>query len=62
MNLCLTNDYFYFMKIKKNKNFKKNLQFYRIFFNFHQPYQLVLDGNFIKVMTDNGVDLERVKF
>ncbi|KAM3132063.1 hypothetical protein pb186bvf_015807 [Paramecium bursaria] len=47
------------MKIKKNKNFKKNLQFYRIFFNFHQPYQLVLDGNFIKVMTDNGIDLER---
>lgn len=48
------------MKVKKNRNFRKNLQFYRIFFNFQQPYQLILDGNFIKYMIDNDVDVDKV--
>jgi len=48
------------MKTKKNKGFKKSLSFYRINFQFQQPYQLVLDGTFIKIMDDNAVDIDRV--
>lgn len=48
------------MKAKKTRGFKKNLSFYRINFAYQPPYQLVFDGNFLKQMLDNNVDLDKV--
>lgn len=35
-----------------NQQISKILNFFRLNFQFHQPYQLILDGNFIKLLVE----------
>jgi len=45
------------MRVKVGKQSRKAIQFYRINFNFREPYKIILDGNFIKVSLDKKVEL-----
>ena len=40
------------MKIKKSKHIKRWLNYYRIYFDFHYPYKILIDGNFLKLCID----------
>lgn len=42
-----------------NQQVDKVVNFFRINFGFHDPYQLLLDGNFIKLLVEKGIDLKR---
>ncbi|KAJ3261798.1 Small subunit processome component [Boothiomyces macroporosus] len=46
------------MKLKRQKKTKKNMQIYGHSFGFRQPYQFILDGNFIHVARLTGKKLE----
>lgn len=36
------------MKLKRNKNIKRDIDFYRINYNFESPLKVVIDGTFLK--------------
>jgi len=36
----------------KNKNTKKNINYYKVNSNLHVPYKLLVDGNFFKKCHD----------
>ncbi|CAG9310913.1 unnamed protein product [Blepharisma stoltei] len=36
------------MRIKRGKQYKKTVMFYKTNFNFQEPYEIILDGNFIQ--------------
>ncbi len=42
-----------------NQQVSKLVNFFRINYQFHDPYQLLLDGNFIKLIVEKGIDLKR---
>jgi hypothetical protein len=42
-----------------NQQIDKIVNFYRINHQFHDPYQLLLDGNFIKLLIEKEIDLKR---
>ena len=42
-----------------NQQVSKLVNFFRINYQFHDPYQLLLDGNFIKLLVEKGIDLKR---
>lgn len=42
-----------------NQQIDKIVNFYRINHQFHDPYQLLLDGNFIKLLLEKEIDLKR---
>ncbi|KAJ3277071.1 Small subunit processome component [Terramyces sp. JEL0728] len=46
------------MKLKRQKKTKKNMQIYGHSFGFRQPYQFILDGNFLHVARLTGKKLE----
>lgn len=35
------------MRVKKHKHTRKAVQFYKINYGFHDPYKVLLDGNFV---------------
>lgn len=42
-----------------NQQIDKIVNFFRINFQLHQPYQLLLDGNFIKLVVEKELDLKK---
>lgn len=36
----------------------KILSYFRINHNFHSPYNFIIDGNFLKILIEKGMDLE----
>ncbi len=46
------------MKVKKVKYLRKWINFYRINFNFHFPYKLLIDGTFLKVAMDRKFEFK----
>ena len=42
-----------------NQQVDRIVNFYRINHLFHDPYQLLLDGNFIKIMVERDIALKR---
>ena len=42
-------------RLKRNKTYRKCLQFYELNFGIRKPYRLVLDGNFMHTACRNGV-------
>ena len=42
-------------RLKRNKTYRKCLQFYELNFGIRKPYRLVLDGNFMHLACKNGV-------
>lgn len=42
-----------------NQQVDRIVNFFRINHHFHDPYQLILDGNFIKIMVERDIDLKR---
>jgi rRNA-processing protein FCF1 len=42
-----------------NQQVDKIVNFYRINHQFHDPYQILLDGNFIKILVERDLDLKR---
>lgn len=47
------------MKIKKSKILKKTLNFYKINFNFFDPFHLLLDGNFLHLLLEKKLDIKQ---
>ena len=46
------------MRIKKAKQFRKKLQWYKIHHELHPPYKILVDGNFFKPCVDRQFDLK----
>lgn len=42
-----------------NQQVGQVLTFYRMNFNFHDPYKFLIDGNFIKLIVEKEVDFKR---
>lgn len=42
-----------------NQQVSQVLTFYRINFDFHDPYKFLLDGNFIKLILEREVDFKK---
>jgi len=42
-----------------NQQVEKIVTYFRINHLFHDPYQLLLDGNFLKLLVEKQVDLKR---
>lgn len=42
-----------------NQQIDRILNFFRINYQFHDPYQFLLDGNFIKLLVEKGIDIKR---
>jgi U3 small nucleolar RNA-associated protein 23 len=42
-----------------NQQIDKIINFFRINYQFHDPYRILLDGNFIKLVVEKGIDLSR---
>jgi U3 small nucleolar RNA-associated protein 23 len=43
---------------KKNKWFKKVINFYRYIFKFEVPYNILIDGNFVAVMMQKKLEMK----
>lgn len=48
------------MKLKKSKKIKKIIKFFRINFDFHFPYKVLLDGNFIFVCKQRDINIKEL--
>ncbi|XP_076006084.1 rRNA-processing protein UTP23 homolog [Genypterus blacodes] len=46
------------MKIKRQKQAKKTISFYKYNFNFRQPFQILLDGTFCQVALKNKIQIK----
>lgn len=46
------------MKIKRQKQVKKNLCFYKYNFNFRAPFQLLIDGTFCQAALENKIQIK----
>ena len=46
------------MRLKRGKEGRKTLQFYRLNFGITAPYAVLLDGNFIHAATSQKIDLK----
>lgn len=46
------------MRFKRAKQVKRNMAIYSNSFGFRQPYQVILDGNFIQVARQNAKVLD----
>ena len=42
-----------------NQQIVKIINFYRINHQFHEPYQFLVDGNFIKLLVEKDLDLKK---
>lgn len=42
-----------------NQQVDRIVSFFRINHQFHDPYQLLLDGNFIKLLVEKDIDIKR---
>lgn len=42
-----------------NQQVDKIISYFRINHQFHDPYQLMLDGNFIKLLVEKQVDIKK---
>lgn len=42
-----------------NQQIYKIVNFFRINHQFHDPYQFILDGNFLKLVVEKQLDLQR---
>lgn len=46
------------MKIKRQKQAKKNISFYKYNFNFRQPFQILVDGTFCQAALKNKIQIK----
>lgn len=46
------------MKIKRQKQVKKTLSFYKYNFNFREPYQILIDGTFCQAALENKIQIK----
>lgn len=46
------------MKIKRQKQAKKTLSFYKYNFNFRQPFQILIDGTFCQAALKNKIQIK----
>ncbi|XP_019958002.1 rRNA-processing protein UTP23 homolog [Paralichthys olivaceus] len=46
------------MKIKRQKQAKKNISFYKYNFSFRQPFQILLDGTFCQAALKNKIQIK----
>ncbi|KAG7225439.1 hypothetical protein INR49_027433, partial [Caranx melampygus] len=46
------------MKIKRQKQAKKNTSFYKYNFNFRQPFQILIDGTFCQAALKNKIQIK----
>lgn len=42
-----------------NQQISKIVSFFRLNFQFHPPYQMILDGNFIKLLVEKELDFSK---
>ncbi|MEW5316745.1 MAG: hypothetical protein WDW38_008096 [Sanguina aurantia] len=43
------------MRVKKHKHTRKAVQFYKINYGFHDPYKVLLDGNFVHATRESNL-------
>lgn len=48
------------MRIKRSKTYKKHVKFYRTNFGFQEPFQVIVDGNFIQYCAKVGFDVKEM--
>ena len=46
------------MKLKRQSKIRSTLRFYKQNFNYSEPASILLDGNFLKLSSDIGMDLQ----
>jgi U3 small nucleolar RNA-associated protein 23 len=46
------------MRIKRSKSYKKHVKFYRTKFGFQEPFQVLVDGNFIQACSKVNFDVK----
>lgn len=46
------------MKIKRQKQAKKTLSFYKYNFNFREPFQILIDGTFCQAALKNKIQIK----
>ncbi|XP_029370293.1 rRNA-processing protein UTP23 homolog [Echeneis naucrates] len=46
------------MKIKRQKQVKKNISFYKYNFNFREPFQILIDGTFCQAALKNKIQIK----
>jgi hypothetical protein len=49
-----------FIMVKVGKSAERLFSFYRLHFNFHEPYTIILDGNSLCKMLTNGQDYQKM--
>lgn len=48
------------MRIKRGKHYKRIMTFYKTQMGFHEPFNIILDGNFINYCTKVNFDIKRM--
>jgi U3 small nucleolar RNA-associated protein 23 len=48
------------MRIKRGRNYKRIVKFYRVNYGFHEPYAILADGNFLHEFVKAGQDVKRL--
>jgi U3 small nucleolar RNA-associated protein 23 len=46
------------MRVKRQKKYKKYINFYKVVYKFHPPYKIMVDGNFFHNAVSNGFNLK----
>jgi U3 small nucleolar RNA-associated protein 23 len=46
------------MKLKNAKHIRRWISFFKINYNFHVPYKVLLDGNFLKLCYDRKFEFK----
>lgn len=55
---CAFLDFVWKMRIKRLKRASKRLSYYKNCFNFHPPYQIIIDGTISQVALKNKINLQ----
>jgi U3 small nucleolar RNA-associated protein 23 len=50
------------MRVKRQKKYKKYINFYKVVYKFHPPYKIMVDGNFFHNAVSNGFNLKDTFF
>lgn len=46
------------MKVKKNKFIKRTINFFKINFGFFEPFNILIDGNFLHLCLEKKIDFK----
>ena len=50
------------MRVKRQKKYKKYVNFYKVVYKFHPPYKIMVDGNFFHTAISTGFNLRETFF